>query len=215
MKNILLISARPGAGVMTIAVNLATGLARCGSQVLISSFQSNPTFTTWLQGSRESANGLLECYANLKLVEWPEFLAGESNLEKSYDYWLGICGGDLEKIARWKGKELQVLCIFDAVKDASEEIITIERKMRQLSRELIGIDLLVPNKVHPGEWKKSSDLILDLSNQLGWEKVADPIPFCEAIHDLPKERKSVWELPDYYNNRKQAFQSLLERVRNG
>ena len=215
MKNILLISARPGAGVMTISVNLATGLARCGSQVLISSFPSNPTFTTWLQGSQNGANGLLERYANLKLVEWPEFLEGESDLEKSYDYWLGICGGDLEKAARWKGKEVQVFCIFDAVENSSEEVITIERKLRQLSEELIGIDLLVPNKVHPGEWKKSSGLILDLSNQLGWEKVADPIPFCEAIHDLPKERKSVWELPDYYNNRKQAFQRLLERVKNG
>jgi len=213
MKSILLGSGRPGAGIITIAINLAIGLVRRGYRVLLASAQTNRTLTTWLKGTEERPAGLLTEYPSLKWYDQPfNFTELKTHNGKFYDYLLFIGGAEIELIKQWQEKPPPVLWIVEVGNDYIEEIVAIDRELRQGYGKTTGIDLVVPNKAHPGEWKKTSEWVFDLGDRLGWEKVADPIPYCEAIHDLPQEHKSVWELPDYYNNRKEAFQHLVEKV---
>lgn len=212
MKNLLLMSLHPGAGVNTIAANLAIGLARLDYHVLLGSTQPYSTLADWLEGSQHTRPGLLLNYP--RLIWAKQVAASEitTRTTEPYDYSLYIIAKNEVVIETWIDDASRVVCVVNVEEDNTMGVIALDQEIRQQSGNVRGVDLVVLNKVLPGEWEKSSGMMLDLGQHLGWEKVADPIPFCEAIHDLPRQNQSVWELPSQYSNRKEAFQRLVETV---
>lgn len=211
MVNIVLLAVRPGAGVNTIALNLGIGLSHYKNKVLLTSsyvslsdwlgcggtresslLQRNPAFSWRLLSdnngsiSQDIASGMDYC---LYVPPHKEWLAGFLNIFPAL-----------------------VLSVIDGSQAVLSDIKALNDYLKNLRPDGRGIDLVVPNKVKPGEWSENSQLIFDLAEYLGWDKIADPIPHCEALHDLPREHMSVWELPAQYKNRRAAFQSLVDRV---
>jgi hypothetical protein len=211
-KMLLLLSPQTGAGVNVIAVNLAIGLTRYDHLVLLGSADQLPVLTTWLEYPGNYQNTLLGRHPNLKWQQQLEMSEYENINGKPMDYLVYITGEEEKTLEVWKKYRPLVLCIVDAGKDNMGGITSIDKRFRSYSTEWHGIDLVIPNKARPGEWEKSSRLLSDLAQLLGWERLADPIPYCEAIHDLPLGHKSVWDLPMQYSNRQEAFQRLVEKV---
>ncbi|HWP95690.1 MAG TPA: hypothetical protein VN426_02490 [Syntrophomonadaceae bacterium] len=212
MRIIFLLASQTGTGVNTIAVNLASGLARSSYRVLLSGACVDPGLIAWLEGPGNDQAELLKKFSGLEWRRKFELADLETTFDHLYDYLIYIPGKDKEHLGSMIKHQALTICVIDAGKDDADSIISMDEKFRRLCGGTKGFDLLVSNKVRPGEWDKSSTLIFDLAGQLGWDKLADPIPYCEAIHDLAMENKSVWDLPSQYSNRQEAFQRLVQRV---
>ncbi|MEQ8174266.1 MAG: hypothetical protein ABRQ26_04270 [Syntrophomonadaceae bacterium] len=210
MENIVLVAPRPGAGVNTIALNLGIGLTHYKTRVLLSSGYTR--LSDWLGSPGNRENSLLE---RNPIFNW-RLLSGDfysdATVNDTFDYRLYV-PTDKEWLDGFLMKyPALVLCVIDGNKPDLPGIMALNRHLNDARPDGKGIDLVVPNKIKPGEWSENSQLIFDLAEDLGWEKIVDPVPHCEALHDLPKEHTSVWELPAQYNNRRAAFQSLVDRV---
>ena len=202
---------QPGAGVNTIALNLGIRLTHFQNRVCLSSGCAR--LADWLNRPGQRENSLLERNPGFS---W-QLLSGhephnEAIANGSFDYHLYVPAGQ-----NWPADfpiqdRLLVICVVDGNQTDRSGIMALNQYLKEVRPDGQGLDLLVPNKVKPGEWSGNSQLIFDLAEDLGWEKIADPLPYCEALHDLPKEHASVWELPAQYKNRRAVFQSLVDRV---
>lgn len=207
MNNIILLSPLPGAGVNTIAVNLGIGLTHCAYKVCLLSGYAR--LSDWLSSPGNKPGSLLE--------RNPEFSWHKPSEEYSFqkvlfNYQLYV-PETRDLLTEFVGKYTTlILCVIDDNQANLPEILAINQYVRSIRQDTRGVDLVIPNKIKPGEWSDNSQLIFELAEDLGWEKVADPIPYCEALHDLPKENQSVWDLPAQYKNRQAAFRSLVDRV---
>lgn len=90
-----------------------------------------------------------------------------------------------------------------------KEFQTLEKQLRASKS---AISLIVPNKINTKEWDKNSRQLFALAEYFGFEMIADPIPHCERIHDLPLGGQTVWSIKQ--ENIKDAFNRLLEVVDN-
>lgn len=200
MKELIILSSRPGAGVNTIAVNLAVGLARLNYRVYVVTMCEQ--IVQWLTSSN----------IQTALPDGnPGFIVQEQWPDQEADYLLYIpqTKEDISKILQhWP---YLVLCVIDEGKDDLKELVSLNHYLQNILDKSKGIDVIVPNKIKPGDWE-SIKFIDNLAQEFGWDQIADSIPFCEAIHDLSKENKSVWDLPKQYSNRQAAFLSLVEKV---
>lgn len=211
MTPLLLLSPSPRAGVCTVSVNLAAGLTKAGNDVLLISLEDDQRLEQWLESVANASGSLLDRHPGLKWLRLEKADYRLHDTERA-DYLL-IMAGNMERTqAVLREIPARTVCVMDGTEHNSLDIMGLDERLRRLAPASRGIDLLVPNKVQPGEWEESSRLLLNLGEQLGWDKVADPLPYCEAIHDLPLEGKTVWELPAQYSNRQAAFQSLVEQV---
>lgn len=205
MKSFLLFSPQPRAGVGTVAVNLATALGEAGYKVLLAGTDANTRCRQWL-------DTLLERHPNLSWHAVPRLDDLQLDDERRTDYLLVMAGNIEDARGLPRGMPFRVICIIAGTEHSCEDIVGLDLQLRQITPTSRGIDLLVHNMVHSGEWEESGRLLLCLGEKWGWEKIADPLPHCEAIHDLPLEGKTVWELPPQYSNRRAAFQSLVDQV---
>lgn len=210
MKNIVLLAPQTAAGVSTIALNLGIGLTHLNNRVILAS--ANARLFEWLNSPGSREDSLLD--RNQGLIWQP---LSESNIlkeiqDKEAEYSL-YAAPDRDWLDVFLSRNSAlVFCVFDTNNADISAIMGLNQYLHKIRPDKQGIDLIVPNKVKPGEWSGNSQIIFDLAECLGWEAIADPIPHCEALHDLPKEHMSVWELPPQYSNRRNAFQSLVERV---
>jgi len=218
MLIIAILSSSPGCGRTTIMVNLGIGLQRKGFRVLIATGQTDIIIHSWLNPTAQeevSTGATIEKTAhNVDLLLKPgaALLSTCLNeLKNHYDYLLMDAGFNQYNL----GQEVLVSDIIMSCVEAGindQRIFDIEKQLRHLSRDSRGIDIIVPTKARSGEWESNVEQLMTLTEFFGEERIADFIPFCEAIHDLPKEKKSVWDLPQHYSNRKQAFDRLVDRV---
>ncbi len=72
------------------------------------------------------------------------------------------------------------------------------------------IDLLIPNKLQVREWENNSRQLMELGEELGYEKMVDMLPECSRIRELPLDHKTVWEVP--VDQMRFAFTKLLEQI---
>ena len=72
------------------------------------------------------------------------------------------------------------------------------------------VDLIISNKINTKEWEHNSQQLFALGDYFGYETLADPIPHCERIHDLPLTGWTVWDLQQ--ENLKSAFTRLVATV---
>lgn len=210
MHNIVLVAPRSGAGVNTIALNLGIGLTHYKTRVLLSSGYTR--LSDWLGSPGNRENSLSDRNPTFNWGLLSGGFCSEAIVNDTFDYCLYV-PTDKEWLDGFLMKyPALVLCVIDGNKPDLTGILALDQYLRNARPGGTGIDLVVPNKVKPGEWRENSQLIFDIAEHLGWDKIADPIPHCEALHDLPGEHMSVWELPAQYNNRRAAFQSLVNRI---
>ncbi|MEA1962093.1 MAG: hypothetical protein U9N81_12650 [Bacillota bacterium] len=94
-----------------------------------------------------------------------------------------------------------------------DETCRLEKLQKELevhSNGKRGINLVLPTKINTNEWESNTNNLFAIGDYFGYERIADLLPFCERIHDLPKDGKTVWQLRQ--KNIQDAFNRLLERV---
>ncbi len=175
LKALLLLSPRPGAGVLTVSVNLAAGLSLAGHKVVLASFGENPRLRYWLENATVSGDLLLGHNPDLKVkkLEPEDFCLEEA---EQADYLL-LMAENLEQVQMVQSKTpFATICIVEGSQDDSATVLKMDENIEQITGATRGIDLLVPNKVHSGEWEEVGQLLMCLGERWGFERVADPLP---------------------------------------
>lgn len=218
MLKLALLSAHPGTGKTSIAVNLAAALVRNGKRCLLVETDPDSPVFPWLSLEPPGDGGYNKTMpTKIKDVEiYTPASPGEiSDKLESFDRFDYIFleahrTADIEVMARSADH-----CI--AVSDLGVEnevalLIDLDRQVRAASDQKKSIRLIILTKIVPGEWEQSSAALFKLAEYFEPEQIADPIPRCQAIADLPLTGLTVWDLPDEYRNRKDAFARLLESI---
>lgn len=168
MKLLAVTSIREGAGKTTLAVNLACGLARGGYPVAIVDMGRDSAARRWL----EKLSGLP---SGLALASWEE-------LRQGIDERAGVAVVDLE-LTDPPGAEVfaradVVMAVIGFAGDMPDrdELDRIERKVQSIRQKETGIDLVVPNRVNPREWKENENKLMTLIEVWGEERIANPVP---------------------------------------
>jgi cellulose biosynthesis protein BcsQ len=220
-KNIMVISTHPGAGKTTITVNLAAGLVQKGYNVLIWVIGSNKLINKWLRidTGTQSEPYIQKTHTGINVFgnnnNTPSFSLSEANkIFKNHDYLLMDINEDRPEYIKLTVElaDYSIACTDLFPVDEPALLALLDNKLQKQSRKKLGINLIVPCKINAKEWDHNTTQLFNIAERMGYEKMADLIPHCEAIHDLPLDGKTVWELPGQYQNRKNAFDRLLERV---
>lgn len=226
MKRIFVTANYPDSGISTILVNLACGLFKQGMRILIADGSENGKLAEWLgvygddQVSRYSDG-----------VQWEGVIA-HSRLGIDY---IRIDSQPIENsssLAWWKESAYDFIftnsqkllsnqalaCNIDAVLvctdlthgDEVEQLQRLEQHLLTLTGKSNLIKLIIPNKINTKEWEHNSRYLFAIAEHYGFEAIADPIPHCERIHDLPMQGYTVWNLKQ--KNLQEAFNGLVEAV---
>lgn len=220
MLTLAVLSPIPGSGKTVVLVNLAVGLQRKGYRVLLVADRTDMIIRPWLKPITKK-NISPRAFAEKTSLGTDLFIKPDSSSYSSclsvfqdvYDYLLVDAGSDQTSVcADIIAADIILACVEAGAKD--NQVFELDKQIRQLSQGARGIDIIVPSKARAGEWESNVGHLMELTDNFGEEKIADFIPFCEAIHDLPREKKAVWDLPGHYSNRKQAFDRLVNKVLN-
>lgn len=207
MSTLVFLSPRPGAGKTTVMINLGVALQQAGAKVLLINLHSDQLFANWVDlWAHERITPTHLGPDALMVSEPPAQLPADD-----YDYIL-LEAPDriLPQLSRTPVLFDMVCCCFHAGRDEWGDGIELQAKMHALADSC----LYIPCQTKTGEWEATSARLISLADQVGWENIADPLPHCEAIHDLPLLQSHLWSLPVHYRNRQQAFQSLLHLIRS-
>jgi hypothetical protein len=209
MKTFLFLSSRPQVGKTTVIINTGTALQRSGFRVLLINLKKDDIFRNWLNLPEPPPGHSMIGATHLG----PDAVAGthlpSSDLGANYDYMLiedDFIGAPLRTRSL---KTDAVCCCFET---GQENLNDLTALAEELALHNLDVNLYIPCKTLPGEWEATSSLLMALAEHIGWEKIADPLPYCEAIHDLPLLHSSLWDLPSQYRNRQEAFSSLLHHI---
>lgn len=186
MKKILLVSDHSGSGQTAIFVNLAAGLAQRGNKVMMVDSGNSQRLTNWLNRMKDRQ---LEVNINktdqqiLKILPGVDYLKICENVDQTnqlhildlqYEYLLTSIV-KLEDCGQFLSSDEFILFCTDLLSSREiEEITEIEARLVQVKAS--GIDLIVPNKINTGEWRRNEGLLTALADHFGLEKIADPIP---------------------------------------
>jgi len=222
MEKIVVISTHAGAGKTTITVNLAAGLAQKGYNVLIWDQGKNDFLYKWLRINKQdleqkklytqkSHTGIDVLIGDISIDSF-----SKADLFKIFNNYYYILL-DIDDKPGYLNLAIEladyiIACTDLLPADEPELLATLDNKIQKLSGKELGINLIVPCKVNAKEWDNNTQRLFTIADRMGYEKIADLIPACEAIHDLPLEGRTVWDLPGQYQNRKDAFNRLVERV---
>jgi cellulose biosynthesis protein BcsQ len=228
VKTMAIISGHPGAGQTTLAVNLASGLVQKGYRVLIGTLGENHKLYYYLGidakqesalDSRDTQNHLIQSSRLgmdlLVFMPGPDKSANSPMLlpimgNTDYDYLLLIPATKADCSQLGNLFEHLLICMdFSCAKEV-EELIALEKYLQGLSENPKAISLIIPNKMNSKEWAHNSQQLFALADYFETERIADPIPFCERIHDLPQQGRTVWQLSQ--QNLRDAFHRLMEAV---
>ena len=221
-KNVLVLSARAGAGQTTISVNLAVALSRQGHKVLIAAKGSNAKLFAWL-GLEPTVVACLPPAKHTFLQPVPTrlgvdfcYLATADNIPATlaalyqYIFLLPAQAPDCESLL--PGCSHIIVCDSPENKAAPAQLISLEQRLSQLLGKSQPISLVVMNKINTKEWHNNLEYFSALADHFGYEKIADPLPHCERIHDLPLQGLTVGELSQ--ENLRDAFMRLTEMVKS-
>lgn len=209
MQIVILLSPQPETGKTTAMINVATGLIRQGRSVLLGNLKEDLIFRTWLE-LPSTGPGIFSSHLGADILLAP----GERPFhDGNWDYlFLEMDPDLLSRQPTFAIRTSRVWCCIKAGQEPPANVIELDQAVRSQTGHEQGIDLIVPGLGQAGEWESNSRQLLALADYFGEEKIADLLPHCEAIHDLPQLKSTVWNLPDRYRNRKEAFHSLVKRL---
>ena len=226
MKVITIVNSHPGSGQTTVIVNLATGLRARGGRVLILDWGNNQKLRQWMgvgpppmsMGDPKSRDRITSTRLGVDL--WG-LDCDEGGLDvggaltplmegTDYDYLL-IHPALIEQVRQLIELPSQLAVCTDLEQpDELNLIRTLQQSLGSAEDVPRPIDLIISNKINTKEWEHNSQQLFALGDYFGYETLADPIPHCERIHDLPLTGRTVWELQQ--ENLKSAFARLVETI---
>ncbi|MDD2587032.1 MAG: ParA family protein [Syntrophomonadaceae bacterium] len=219
MKIISIVSVHPGSGQTTITVNLASGLAHKGCRVLIADMGYNEKLYHWLgikpaedsKSIRVSRMGidLLNMTVSIDIATGAALFSPDIK-QLDYDYLLVLPTSKSDCYLLNELSVYVITCTDLSHSNDVADIISLENYLHDSVGRANRISLLVFNKINTKEWEHNSQQLFALADYFGYERISDPIPYCERIHDLQLERCTVWELSQ--QNLQVAFMSLVETV---
>lgn len=211
MEIITILSPTPGCGKTTLAVNLASGLYHQGFKVLLITPAENPVMQQWSGITATTGLTPQKSYLPIDIVfSYSNDLDFKQFAE--YDYIIVDAGNRKET---WNTAIINtglILCAIEAGTGDVPLLISLDHYIMDITNQDKSIDLIIPYKARAAEWEHNFRQFSELVEHFGEQRIANMIPFCEAIHDLPLEKKSVWDLPPRYRNRQAAFEQLLDRL---
>lgn len=225
MKVITIVNSHAGSGQTTVTVNLAAGLLAKGHRVLILDWGRNEKLRHWLgvelppnDAGLDSSNPTTTTRWGVNLLSRADEDPKQSTAElvrslqaaAVYDYLL-IHPASPEYREAALGLESRLAICTDL--EHPDELGSIQALQQCLSGDALvlkPVDLIISNKINTKEWEHTSQQLFGLGDYYGYRVLADPIPHCERIHDLPLAGRTVWELQQ--ENLKSAFARLVETV---
>ncbi len=211
MQKIAFISPQPETGKTTAMINTGAGLHLRGKRVLLSPRDNDVLFNNWLQHSlsTEQPSILRSDIIGVDILQTPSL---ETTCLNNYDYHLLEVGNEENNLIDAARAAGVIICCIAVGHNDLKGVIELNHRLQKLTGGQKEINLIVPGMARAGEWENNSQQLFELVEIFGEERVADIIPHCEAIHDLPLLQQHVWMLPDHYRNRKDAFNRLLDRI---
>jgi len=210
MQRIVFISPRPATGKTTVMINVGAGLCRQGKRVLLFPRANDGLCYEWLQIPRPAGHPPIFHHDAIGVDIWQDPTPPTNDIGH-YDYHLLELGNTDINPEKVNAGGVFICCI-DIGSAEVTSVKELDDRLHQWTGGQKNIDLIVPGMAKAGEWENNSRQLFSLVDVLGEERVADFIPYCEAIHDLPLLKQHVWMLPEHYRNRKDAFKRLLDRV---
>ncbi len=186
MKVISVISKHQGNGQTTVTVNLASGLARQGYQVLIADLGTGNKLCNWLTSQNPNRinidNQVFTSPLGMDLFKIEPGTSQKieeclTDLEK-YDYGYLLLQPASEEECRLANNIADVTITLTDLSHDNElkELQTLEYYLQNLPGKANGIDLILPNKINTKEWEHNSQRLFALAEYFGYERIADPIP---------------------------------------
>ena len=208
MKKIVVVASHPGAGQTTLAVNLGSGLANKGHRILIAAGEENYKLYDYLGVSRQ--DDIQTSSLGVDIISFAQGIYMYDVDPEEYEFVFLIPGNKKEWGLIIDRYDHLLVCIDFTGETEIKELITLEKEIQDLSAEQKRISLIVPNKMNSKEWEHNSQELFTLADYFGADKIADPIPACERVHDLPGLKKTVWQINR--QNLQNAFDRLIEKV---
>ena len=229
MKVITIVNSHPGSGQTTVTVNLATGLRARGHRVLIVDWGRNRKLLQWLgtvplqmsqdyQAPIAPIAPITPTSLGVDILSFAGVEKGQSVADvlapvmegPDYEYIL-IHPASIEHVTQLLDLPFKLAVCTDLEHpDELALIQTLQQILGGADDEPRPVDLIISNKINTKEWDHNSQQLFALGDHFGYEILADPIPHCERIHDLPLTGRTAWELPQ--ENLKSAFTRLVETV---
>lgn len=199
MRIISMISARPGCGRTTVAVNLAAGLICKGLTVLIAETSPSKKICEWLgiseikpnqtmlpeaehdtpfkiTGTRLGMDLLQTTDTFPSLTAVPDLPPSLNKLDYDYILFLPADGEDCRHTCSFANLVLVCTDLSINDEDELETFKTLENALQTARTKTSGIDLIVPNRIDTKEWDHNTAQLFNLADFFGFEKLADPIP---------------------------------------
>lgn len=221
VRIIIVLSAHAGAGQTTITVNLASALARQGHRVLIAEKGENAKLRAWLGLAQTADNHPTSpdhtSPGTLATRIGPDFwvmgdaerIPPEFAVDYEYIFLLPAIPAGCESLLP-RCDRILVCCSLEE-KDTARQVIDLDQHLSSLTGSPRPVDLVVMNKINTKEWHNNLECFSLLADHFGEERIADPLPHCERIHDLPLDGRTVWELSQ--ENLQDAFMRLIEIIK--
>lgn len=231
MRKILIVAGHAGSGQTTVLVNLASGLALKDYQVLIIDSGNNQKLNHWLRldsqpnhdanakwtsdrmadSIRRSGIGIDCLNLAVGFENDSECRACVMTLAKlKYDY-IFLHPTTAEDCRLFlMVADMVLVCTDFSQTNNLEELHAMEQLLQISLGQTRNINLIIPNKINTKEWDYNSQQLFALVDYFGAARIADPIPYCERIHDLPGQGKTVWQLSQ--QNLQSALGRLVEMV---
>ena len=218
---ILVLSAHANAGQTTITVNLASALARQGHRVLIAEKGENKKLRAWLGFDRAAdrpmpSSGQMmpgtvatRIGTDFWMMKDAERILPEIAVDYEYVFLLPATSAGCENLLP-RCDRILVCCSLEE-KDTARQVVDLDQHLSSLTGRPQPIDLVVMNKINTKEWHNNLECFSLLADHFGEERIADPLPHCERIHDLPLDGRTVWELSQ--ENLQDAFMRLIEIIK--
>jgi len=182
MKTIALVSTHPCSGKTTIAVNLAAGMIIQGYKVVLLEMGDQDIVHEWLctnQDIPENMTGCLSTDMGFDLVLVPDSNADELiDLQDLayYDYAIIDSGNDIDDyMGILHGVNIIAACT-DLRASEPNLLPLLDQNISAGSKNTKSIDLIIPTMINTSEWNSNTEILFQLMNYFGEDKIADMVP---------------------------------------
>ncbi len=179
MKSLALVSTHPAQGKTTIAVNLAAGLARMGYKTILLE-AGNPALLNLWFGISDDANKHHGLKASTDMG-FDILMRPDPNINitdfQEYDLLLVDTGSDYlaEYPDMLNHVDLIAACTDLRAEDAAA-LRSLDKAISQTTANQHTIDLVIPTMINTKEWSSNSEVLFELMDHFGEERLADMVP---------------------------------------
>ncbi|NLO21108.1 MAG: CpsD/CapB family tyrosine-protein kinase [Syntrophomonadaceae bacterium] len=176
MKSLLLLSPHPRQGKTTIGVNLAVGLTRLGYKTLLLECGDPSLLRLWFdlpQDSQGVQHPRPEMGIDLLLISDYSY---ELDRLASYDCIVIDTSEDYIQYKQLIDQATLIAACTDLRADDAHDIPALEQEISRVRSRQPAIDIIIPNIINTKEWSHNSQVLFNLMDSWGEDRIADMIP---------------------------------------